>query len=126
HFPIGLLLMAAPLLLLIAVIVPPASRQFAAAAAVVFVIGTAGLWVAAQSGGAAYQLAKSQGALEDPAIAHDLKEHAELGVTSRNYFTAFSIALLLYLLVPLAAKREVPAGLHSFVLLLFLVGSAVL
>jgi uncharacterized membrane protein len=123
HFPIGLLLLAAPALLGIALIIPPAARQFAAAAAIVFAIGTAGLYVAAQSGGAAYELAKRQGALDDPEIAKHLNEHADLGVKARNFYTVFTALLALYLLLGTAGQRKVAPGAHAAVLLVFLAGS---
>jgi hypothetical protein len=112
--------MGAPVLLVCALLIPRASRVLLAAAVLLFAIGSAGLWVATSSGGAAYELVEKQGALEVPEIKETLDEHSHLGNEAKNYFTIFTAVLALYALLLGTGKLRLAAGANAFVLLLFL------
>ncbi len=127
HFPIALLMLAAPALLFFAIIIPKASRHFAAAAALMLIMGTGLCYLATQTGEAAEQLANAQGAKDDPAIHATLEKHSHMAEASRNYFTYFTAAFLVYLLIITTRKQEdIHAGANAFVLALFLAGNGVL
>jgi uncharacterized membrane protein len=120
HFPIALLLAALPVLLLAALVWPKTSRQFAIAAGLMLVLGTVACYVATQTGQAAEELARKQGVLEDHEIHEALETHAHYGETVRNWYTYFAAAYLLFLLLPVMLKKELPAGANAMLLMLFL------
>jgi uncharacterized membrane protein len=125
HFPIALLIAAFPVLLLAALVWPKTSRQFAVAAGLMLVLGTAACYLATQTGEAAEHLANQQGARQDHELHEAIETHSHYGETARDWYTYFSVVFLLYLLVPVLTKKELPAGVNAALLVLFLVASGV-
>jgi heme A synthase len=126
HFPIALLMLAAPVLIGLALIIPKHSRQFAAAAAVMLLLGTGTCYLALNTGDAAEELAVAQGAESDPDIAKALHEHKEMAEAVTRYFTIFTAAFVLFLIVTSLRKEALPAAANVALLLLFLCGNALL
>ena len=125
HFPIALLLAALPVMLLAALVWPKTSRQFAIAAGLMLVLGTVACYVATNTGQAAEHLANQQGAREDKELHEAIETHSHYGETARDWYTYFSAAFLLYLLVPVFMKKELPVGINAALLVLFLGASGV-
>jgi len=125
HFPIALLLAALPVMLLAALVWPKTSRQFAIAAGLMLVLGTVACYVATNTGQAAEHLANEQGARDDHEIHEAIEKHSDLGEKTRDWYTYFAAIYLLYLLLPVIMKKELPVGLNAGLLVLFLAASGV-
>lgn len=125
HFPIALLLAALPVMLLAALVWPKTSRQFAIAAGLMLVLGTAACYLATNTGEAAEHLANQQGAGDDHELHEAIETHAHYGETARDWYTYFAGIFLLYLLLPVILKKELPVGANAALLVAFLAASGV-
>jgi uncharacterized membrane protein len=98
HFPIALLLVA-PVFLLLA-FVPKVGHCFAWAALALMALGTAGAYVAVESGEAGARLV-----VQTPQIAPVLARHADLAGDVRLVFTVLTAVYAVILIVPPVLKK---------------------
>jgi uncharacterized membrane protein len=115
-FPIALLL-AAPLLLVVSLILRKSWRSWATAALLLMALGTLAAWLAVSSGHAAGQLVDKSQALE-----RVIGRHEELGMMTRNLYTALTLLLAFVVMLPGMLRRPLPeaariAALAAFLLL---------
>ncbi len=115
HFPIVLLLVA-PLFVFIGAVLPPRrSRAFFVAALLLMFLGTASVFVAAETGEAAGKLAE-----RTPEINAVLENHEQLAEISEVIFSAATFVFAAVLLVPVLARRA-PSRLTATILPLLFV-----
>jgi uncharacterized membrane protein len=115
HFPIVLLLVA-PLFILIGAILPTGkARAPLAAALLLMIMGTASVFLAAETGEAAGKLAE-----RTPAINAVLEHHEELAEKTEIVFSVLTVVFAAVLVVPLVLRRA-PARLTTTVLPLIFV-----
>jgi uncharacterized membrane protein len=98
HFPIALLLVA-PLFVLLGFL-PRAGGGFRMAALVLLILGTAGAYVAVETGEASAQVVSF-----DEAAAETLNHHADLAETARLLFTILTVAYATILALPLLVRK---------------------
>jgi len=101
HFPIALLLVA-PVLVLVGIALKR-QRAFLFAGLVVMALGTAGAWLAVESGEAAGELAENT-----PGVEAVLERHGQMAETTRTLFTVLTLVYAALLFAPLALKRQPP------------------
>ena len=102
HFPIALLLVF-PVFVLIGTSLPPAKgRPYLSTALILLLLGTASLFFAVQTGGAASQFVD-----RTPSVAVLLKSHQTLDIETRDVFVTLSvIALGVFLFPPLLGEER--------------------
>jgi uncharacterized membrane protein len=115
HFPVALLIVA-PVFVLIGAFARRSGRTFLVAGWILMLLGTAGAFLAAQTGEAAGQLVE-----RTPDINRVLERHEALAETTRATFSILSLAFGAILLVPRLAKRELGRAVSIALPLAFLV-----
>jgi len=124
HFPIALLLIA-PLFIIIGLIWRSQRRGFLLAALTLMVLGTAGAYVAVETGEAAGELA-----LRTPPVNEAIEEHEELAETSRTVFSILTVFFAALVVVPMAMGKETKGPLqvsaHVAFIVIYMGGSALL
>lgn len=125
HFPIALLLVA-PLFILAGVLMKGGKgRPFLIAAFFLMLLGTAGTYLAVETGEAAAEIAD-----RTPVMSAVLEHHEDLAQTTRIIFTALSILFAILLFLPRVVKREASPAVNRVLPLAFLLfyagGAAVL
>ncbi len=124
HFPIALLLVA-PVLVLLGLVVRPYSRGLLAGALTLMLLGTAGAWVAVETGEAAAQLAD-----RTPEITTTLQRHQELAETTRTVFTLLAALFAVLFFAPVVLRKDWKPALvytsHGLFLAFYLAGMLVL
>lgn len=100
HFPIALLAIA-PLFVLLGIVIP--KRGFTASAFVLMVLGTAGAWVATNTGDAAYDVMEDAISMDDWDFYEKADKtaqlHQEMSETARNMFTGLTALFALGLAI---------------------------
>jgi uncharacterized membrane protein len=123
HFPIALLLVA-PLFVLGAILRPRESSRFTVPALVLLVLGTAGAFVAVETGEAAAELVT-----RTDAVARVLERHSELAETARNIFALLTLVYAAIVVLPVglrALARPAYAVAANGVFLVLLVAGNIL
>lgn len=115
HLPIGILL-AVPALIIVGMIWKKNAQGFAFASLVLMILGTAGIYVAVESGEAAAQLA-----IGPPAVSAVIHHHEELAEATSLTFTILTLVYAALIVIPLAFRREMPTGLRIGLQAIFLV-----
>ena len=119
HFPIALL-MIAPLFVLIGMILKRGAREFALSALILMLLGTAGTYVAIETGEAGAKLVE-----RTPEINAVLERHEEMAEQTRLLFTLLTAVFAGVLLVPMFLKKELGTpwrlAIHGVFLLAYLV-----
>jgi uncharacterized membrane protein len=95
HFPIALLLITPCFILLGALLKPTRGRPYLIAAMALLLVGTAGTFVAVETGEAAAELAERV-----PGMAQVLHTHESLAERTRAVFMVLSIIFIALLIVP--------------------------
>lgn len=114
HFPIALLLVA-PLFVALGLLRPERFRLFSVSALILMLLGTAGAWLAVETGEA------TAGTVDrTPQITTAIHEHQEMAENTRLIFTILTAVYALVLAAPLRFKKLRPRGL-VIVQILFLV-----
>lgn len=101
HFPIGLLLVVPALVLIGAAIAPRKARGMLMAALLLMVLGTASVFVAAETGEAAGKLAE-----RTPEIRAVLGHHEKLAERTQVIFSVLTVLFAAVVLVPVMLRRE--------------------
>lgn len=119
HFPIALL-MIAPLFILIGMILKRSAREIALSALILMLLGTAGTYVAVETGEAGAKLVE-----RTPDINAVLERHEEMAEQTRLLFTILTVVFAGLLLVPMFLKKELGTlwrlVIHGVFLLAYLV-----
>lgn len=116
HFPIVLLLLS-PLFVLIGAILSPAkARPYMIAALIILVLGTASLFLAAESGEAAATLAD-----RNDAVNAVLASHEDLASKTEVIFSVLSVVLLGIVVLPAILRSQDTRLTTTFMPLSFLV-----
>ena len=116
HFPIVLLLLS-PLFVMIGAVMPPAkARPYMIAALIILVLGTASLFVAAQSGEAAATLADRSESINAVLAAHE-----DLASQTEVVFSVLSVVLLALVVLPAILRSQDTRLTTTFMPLSFLV-----
>jgi uncharacterized membrane protein len=115
HFPVALLLIV-PLFLVAGLIARPVRRGLYVAALMLMVAGTAGAWLAVETGEAAAKIAD-----RTPEINQMIERHSHLAETTRLLFTILTTAWLVVLVVFYLRREKLTPRLAIVVVLLFLV-----
>jgi len=119
HFPIALLLIAPLFVVLGGVLGSSKGRSFLMSALILMVLGTASVFVAVETGGAAGKLAGSA-----PRVAAVLEQHKELAETTQVLFSLLTLGFAALLFVPRVLGRELGAPLNAALLSVFLISYA--
>lgn len=114
-FPVALLL-AAPLMLFVSLFLKTSWRSWAVAGLLLMALGTLAAWLAVSSGHAAGQLVDKSQALE-----RVIGRHEQLGLMTRNLFTAFTLLLGGVVMLPRWLRRPLPEAARIAALAAFLV-----
>lgn len=123
HFPVALLLVA-PLFVVLGLYRPPQWRLFSVAALILMVLGTAGAYLAVETGEAAAGLVD-----RTPQLTTAIQEHQAMAEDTRQVFTFLSVFFALLLAAPRFIKALPPrrlAALYIFFLVLYLASCLVL
>jgi uncharacterized membrane protein len=123
HFPIALLLVV-PVFVAFAVARPLRSGTYAIPALILLVIGTAGAFVAVETGEAAAELAT-----RTDVVNSTIGRHAELAETARNIFAFLTLLYAAVTVLPLGLKslaRPVYTRAANAVFLVLLLGGDLL
>jgi uncharacterized membrane protein len=116
HFPIVLLLLSPLFILISAILPPPSGRPYMFTAVIILLLGTGSLFVAAESGKAAAELAERGGPVD--AI---LAVHEDLATETEIVFSGLSAVLLIMVLLPTLSQRQETRLTTTFLPLSFLV-----
>jgi uncharacterized membrane protein len=116
HFPIVLLLLAPCFVLFSAILPPPKGRPYAMVALLLLLLGTGALFLAAETGEAAAQIASG-----DATVKAVLTAHEDLASESEVVFTVFSAILLGMVVLPWLLHRQDTRLTTTFLPLSFLV-----
>ena len=100
HFPIALLLIAPVFILLGALLEPARGRPYLMAAMALLLLGTAGTFVAVETGEAAAQIAERA-----PGVEQVIETHESLAERTRAVFSVLSVIFLALLAGPQFLKR---------------------
>ena len=100
HFPIALLLIAPVFILLGALLEPARGRPYLIAAMALLLLGTAGTFVAVETGEAAAQIAERA-----PGVKQVIETHESLAERTRAVFSVLSVIFLALLAGPQILKR---------------------
>jgi uncharacterized membrane protein len=100
HFPIALLLIAPAFILLGALRAPARGRPYLMAAMALLLLGTAGTFVAVETGEAAAQIAERA-----PGVEQVIETHESLAERTRAVFSVLSVIFLALLAGPQFLKR---------------------
>ena len=100
HFPIALLLIAPVFILLGALLEPARGRPYLIAAMALLLLGTAGTFVAVETGEAAAQIAERA-----PGVEQVIETHESLAERTRAVFSVLSVIFLALLAGPQILKR---------------------
>ncbi len=123
HFPIALLLVAPLFILAGSLMIGGKGRAFLIAAFFLMLLGTAGTYLAIETGEAAAEVAH-----RTPVMSAVLEQHEDLAQTTRIIFTALCIIFAVLLFLPRALKREGSPAVSRVLplaFLLFYAGGAV-
>lgn len=125
HFPVALLLVA-PLFIIAGIAMnPEKGRPYLIAAFALMLLGTAGTFLAIETGEAAAETAN-----RTAAISAVLEHHEDLAETTRVIFSALTVIFAVILFLPRWFRREITTAVARVLPLAFLVfyaaGSAVL
>ena len=102
HFPIALLLIAPLFIVLGALLTPAKGRPYLIAALALLLVGTAGTFLAIETGEAAAELAE-----RTPGVARVLEAHEALAERTRAVFGVLSVIFIALLAAPrILAKAE--------------------
>jgi uncharacterized membrane protein len=115
HFPIALLLVAPVFVIVGAVLGPPKSRTFLVSALILMVLGTASLFVSAETGEAAGKLAP-----RTPAVQAVIEQHEELAETTEILFSMLTVAFAALLFAPKLLRRDLASRFLRALLAAFL------
>ena len=100
HFPIGLLLIAPVFIIAGAALKPAKGRSFLLAAMILLLVGTAGVFIAVETGEAAGKLAERV-----PGVEQVLETHESLAESTRVVFSVLSVIFAALLAAPRLLKR---------------------
>lgn len=116
HFPIALL-MIAPLFVLLRILLPrDTGRSFQFAALILMFIGTAGTFVARESGEAAAHLVGNS-----PQIRAVLEHHEDLAESTSIIFSTLTVIFAALVFVPMALRKSSSRTIATVLPLMFLV-----
>ncbi|MCE5229316.1 hypothetical protein LLG95_06925 [bacterium] len=117
HFPIALLIVS-PVFIVLGLIRPDRFRLFSLSALILMFLGTAGAWLAVETGEAAADLVE-----RTPQITAAIAEHQEMAETTRLIFTILTVVYALVLVLPRFAKWIQPRPqtvIHVLFLLVYM------
>ena len=119
HFPIALL-MVAPIFILLGMFLKRSAREFALSALILMLLGTAGTYVAVETGEAGAKLVE-----RTPEIDAVLERHEDMAEQTRLLFTILTVVYAGLLFVPIFLKKEIGVlwrlAIHGIFLLAYLV-----
>jgi len=116
HFPIALLLIA-PLFVIVGAVLPAErGRVFLASAFLLVLLGSAAIFLAAQTGEAAGEVAD-----QGPAVKSVLAQHQSLAQTTQALFSALTLAFAALLFIPRLLHRELDPAFNAELLAAYLI-----
>ena len=116
HFPIALLMIAPLFVLLWALLPRDSDRNFQFAALILMFIGTAGNFLARESGEAAAHLVGNS-----PQIRAVLEHHEDLAATTSIIFSSLTVIFAALVFVPMALRKPSSRMIATVLPLIFLV-----
>lgn len=115
HFPIALLLVA-PLFVILGILLPAdRGRQFLVAGFILMFLGSAGVFIAVETGEAAAKLVE-----QTPLVKPVLAQHQKFAETTLVLFSALTVAFAALLFIPRYMHRELDRKLNTELLAAFL------
>ena len=116
HFPIVLLLLSPLFILISMILTPPKGQPYMTAALIILLLGTAGLFLATETGKAGALIAERGGEVDAVLAAHQ-----RLASETEIVFSVLAVILLGMVLIPRILRRPETRLASTFIPLAFLV-----